>query len=461
MCKKRKLDNDMIKIYNSLTNKIEEFIPLRKNEVSMYVCGSTVYNYIHIGNSRPVIFFDTVARFFKYMGYKVTYVSNFTDIDDKIINKAKEENVSEAEISERYIKAIKETYRKLNCLPHDANPKVTENIEGIIQFIDLLIKKDGAYVIDGDVYFDVSKIADYGQLSGQTIENLMSGARIDPNEKKKNPIDFTLWKKTEEGKQWDSPWGLGRPGWHTECVVMIDSIFKGPIDIHGGGLELKFPHHDNEIAQSICAHNHKIANYWMHNGRIDMSGEKMSKSLGNVIWADELLSRTSYQVYRLLILNVPYRQPLDYKEELLVQATTDFEKIQRTYVSLFRKIDLEFAEMSPTNGLVDSELLSLQSAFIEAMSDDFNTANAITAIFAATKHVNLLVRHGKTEGDVLKQALKMLDGMLWVLGINIELDRLTNEEKELIFQWQEARKNKDFTLADTLREKITNKGIQL
>jgi cysteinyl-tRNA synthetase len=192
-----------------------------------------------------------------------------------------------------------------------------------------------------------------------------------------------------------------------------------------------------------------------------MSGEKMSKSLGNVIWADELLSRTSYQVYRLLILNVPYRQPLDYKEELLVQATTDFEKIQRTYVSLFRKIDLEFAEMSPTNGLVDSELLSLQSAFIEAMSDDFNTANAITAIFAATKHVNLLVRHGKTEGDVLKQALKMLDGMLWVLGINIELDRLTNEEKELIFQWQEARKNKDFTLADTLREKITNKGIQL
>lgn len=440
---------------------MEEFVPLRKNEVSMYVCGSTVYNYIHIGNSRPVIFFDTVARFFKYMGYKVTYVSNFTDIDDKIIHKAKEENVTETEISERYIKAIKETYKKLNCLPHDANPKVTENIEGIIRFIDLLVKKEGAYVIDGDVYFDVSKITEYGQLSGQTIDNLISGARIDTNDKKHNPIDFTLWKKTEEGINWDSPWSFGRPGWHTECVVMIDNIFKGPIDIHGGGLELKFPHHDNEIAQSICAHNHKIANYWIHNGRIDMGGEKMSKSLGNVIWADELLSRTSYQVYRLLILNVPYRQPLDYKEELLVQATTDFEKIKRTYISLFRKIDLEQEDMIPTQGIVDSEILQLQTAFIDAMSDDFNTANAITAIFTATKHCNNLMRNNKTEGDVLKQALKLLDGMLWVLGINIELNRLTQEEKALVLKWQEARKNKDFTLADSLRDEINNKGIQL
>lgn len=451
----------MIKIYNSLTNKIEEFVPLRKNEVSMYVCGSTVYNYIHIGNSRPVIFFDTVARFFKYMGYKVTYVSNFTDIDDKIINKAKQENVSETEISERYIKAIKETYKKLNCLPHDANPKVTENIDGIIQFIDFMIKKEGAYVIDGDVYFDVAKITDYGQLSGQTIENLMNGARIDNNDKKHNPIDFTLWKRTDEGKRWDSPWSLGRPGWHTECVVMIDNIFKGPIDIHGGGLELKFPHHDNEIAQSICVHNHKIANYWMHNGRIDMGGEKMSKSLGNVIWADELLSKTSYQAYRLLILNVPYRQPLDYKEELLIQATTDFEKINRTYISLFRKIDLEFLEMKPANGIIDQELLDLKTAFIDAMSDDFNTANAITAIFTATKHINNLMRNGKTEADVLKQALKLLDGMLWVLGINIELERLREEEKSLVLQWQQARKNKEFIQADILREEITNKGIQL
>ena len=451
----------MIKIYNSLTNKMEEFVPLRKNEVSMYVCGSTVYNYIHIGNSRPVIFFDTIARFFKYMGYKVTYVSNFTDIDDKIIHKAKEENVTETEISERYIKAIKETYKKLNCLPHDANPKVTENIEGIIRFIDLLVKKEGAYVIDGDVYFDVSKIAEYGQLSGQTIDNLISGARIDTNDKKHNPIDFTLWKRTEEGINWDSPWSFGRPGWHTECVVMIDNIFKGPIDIHGGGLELKFPHHDNEIAQSICAHNHKIANYWIHNGRIDMGGEKMSKSLGNVIWADELLSRTSYQVYRLLILNVPYRQPLDYKEELLIQATTDFEKIKRTYISLFRKIDLEQEHMMPTQGIVDSEILQLQTAFIEAMSDDFNTANAITAIFAVTKHCNNLMRNNKAEDDVLKQALKLLDGILWVLGINIELDRLTQEEKALVLKWQEARKNKDFALADSLRDEINNKGIQL
>ncbi|MDD3170940.1 MAG: cysteine--tRNA ligase [Bacilli bacterium] len=450
-----------MKIYNSLTNKIEDFIPIHKNEVSMYVCGSTVYNYIHIGNSRPVIFFDTVARFFKYMGYKVKYVSNFTDIDDKIIAKAKQENVSETEISERYIKAIKETYRKLNCLPHDANPKVTENIDKIVEFIDLLVKKDGAYVIDGDVYFDVAKISEYGRLSGQTIENLINGARIDPNEKKHNPIDFTLWKKTEEGIKWKSPWSEGRPGWHTECVVMIDNIFKGPIDIHGGGLELKFPHHDNEIAQSICAHNHSIAHYWMHNGRIDMGGEKMSKSLGNVIWADELLNRTSYQVYRLLILNVPYRQPLDYRDELLAQATTDFEKINRAFISLFRKIDLECDDMKPLNGIKDQELLGIKKEFDEAMSDDFNTANAITAIFKATKHINNLIRNNQGEMDVLKQALKILEDFLWVLGMDIAINRLSDDEKELVEKWQQARKSKDFVLADNLRKQIADKGILL
>lgn len=451
----------MIKIYNSLTNKTEEFIPVRKNEVSMYVCGSTVYNYIHIGNSRPVVFFDTVARFFKYMGYKVTYVSNFTDIDDKIIKKAKEEKVTESEISERYIKAITETYKNLNCLPHDATPKVTENMPEIISFIELLIEKGGAYAIDGDVYFDVAKITEYGQLSGQTIENLISGSRVDANDKKRNPIDFTLWKKTEIGKQWDSPWSLGRPGWHTECVVMIDNIFKGPIDIHGGGLDLKFPHHDNEIAQSICAHDHKVANYWMHNGRIDMGSEKMSKSLGNVIWADELLNQTTYQVYRLLILNVPYRQPLEYKTELLGQATTDFEKIKRTYISLFRKLDLEFVDIAPVNGLTDQELLNLKASFVEAMSNDFNTANAITAIFDTTKHLNNLIRNNKTEADILKQAAQLLDGMLWVLGINIVINRLNPEERALVVKWQTARQQKDFAAADTLREEINNKGIQL
>lgn len=264
----------MIKIYNSLTKKIEGFKPIKENELTMYVCGPTVYNFMHIGNSRPIIFFDVVARFFKYLGYKVTYVSNFTDIDDKIIARAEEEGISESEVSEKYIKEISETYNRLNIIPHDKNPKVTENMQEIIDYIGILITKGGAYVSDGDVYFDVSKIDNYGVLSSQTIENLIQGARVETNDKKKNPVDFTLWKETLTGLRWKSPWSEGRPGWHTECVVMINNIFKGKIDIHGGGLDLKFPHHDNEIAQSMCSHDHTIANYWMHNGRIDLRDRK-------------------------------------------------------------------------------------------------------------------------------------------------------------------------------------------
>ena len=378
----------MVRIYNSLTKQLEEFKPIRENEVSMYVCGPTVYDSMHIGNSRPVVFFDTVVRFFKYLGYKVTYVSNFTDIDDKIIARAKESGLREEEVSERYIKEIKETYRRLNCLPHDHNPRVTESIPEIIDFISLLIEKGHAYEVDGDVYFDVSHIEDYGILSSQTIENLISGARIEENEKKRNPVDFTLWKKTEEGLNWTSPWGQGRPGWHTECVVMVHNLFKGKIDIHGGGTDLKFPHHDNEIAQAIAAYDHMIANFWIHNGRIDFSGEKMSKSLGNVIWTDELLDQVSHQVYRLMMLNVPYRQPLNYKDELLKQAANDYEKIRRAYNGLFRKLEEAGEVEAETNDVIEA----LREEFVSAMSDDFNTANAITAIFKAVKLANIYVR---------------------------------------------------------------------
>ena len=450
----------MIKLYNSLTNKIEEFKSIKENEVSMYVCGPTVYSNIHIGNSRPVVFFDTVARFFKYLGYKVTYVSNFTDIDDKIIKRAIEEGKTESEISEKYISEISETYKKLNCLPHDANPKVTENMDSIIKFIDELVDKKGAYVVDGDVYFDVSKIEEYGTLSGQTVENLIKGARIEQNEKKINPIDFTLWKETEVGLKWNSPWGKGRPGWHTECVVMINNIFGGPIDIHGGGLDLKFPHHDNEIAQSICHNDHKIANYWMHNGRIDFGGEKMSKSLGNVLWAKDLLEQVSHQVYRLLILNVPYRQPLNYKEDLLKQATNDYEKIKRAYVSLFRKLEVEKEDLGREE-LTNVELVNLKQEFINAMSNDFNTANAITSIFQLTKMVNNYVRNKETNVSDMKQALGLFDEMLWVLGINVDIKELSVEELEIVKKWQEARNNKDFAKADEYRKEINERNILL
>lgn len=450
----------MIKLYNSLTNKIEEFKSIKDKEVMMYVCGPTVYSNIHIGNSRPVIFFDTVARFFKYVGYNVTYVSNFTDIDDKIIKRARGEGVTEKEISEKYISEIKKTYERLNCLPHDANPKVTETMDDIISFIEMLIEKGGAYVVDGDVYFDVSKINEYGVLSGQTVENLIKGARIEQNEKKKNPIDFTLWKATDEGVKWKSPWSEGRPGWHTECVVMINKIFKGPIDIHGGGLDLKFPHHDNEIAQSICAFNNKIANYWMHNGRIDLGGVKMSKSLGNVLWANDLLDKVPYQVYRLLILNVPYRQPLNYKEELLQQATNDYEKIKRSYISLYRDLEMNDFTFDKVE-ITDENLQNEKETFVEAMSNDFNTANAITSIFKMSKIINNLIRDKNASGEIKKQAMQLYKEMLWVLGIEVDITPLTPEEKNIVCKWYEARNDKDFTLADELRKEINERKIVL
>lgn len=450
----------MIKIYNSLSNKLEEFKPLKEGEVSMYVCGPTVYNNIHIGNSRPVVFFDTVARFFKYLGYKVTYVSNFTDIDDKIIKKALEEGVSEKEISERYIASIKETYRKLNCLPHDKNPLVTENIDSIIAFIDKMVKKDGAYAMDGDVFFDVLKIKEYGALSGQSVENLISGARIEQNEKKRNPIDFTLWKKTEAGIKWPSPWGDGRPGWHTECVVMINNIFKDKIDIHGGGNDLKFPHHDNEIAQSLCVHNNMIANYWIHNGRVDLAGEKMSKSLGNVLWADDLVDRIGAQVYRLMMLNVPYRQLLNYKEELVSQTMTDYEKIKRAYISVYRKLEL-IDDLNFDIEIKNSQIIDLIEEFKNNMGNDFNTANAITTIFKVTKIINNLIRSKDTSISDLQDALKALKDMLWVLGIEPDVVPLSNEDKELVISWNKAKIEKDFEKADKLRTEISERNIVL
>ena len=454
----------MIKIYNSLTNKVEEFKPIKDGEVSMYVCGPTVYNNLHIGNSRPVIFFDTVARFFKYLGYKVTYVSNFTDIDDKIINKAIKENVSETEISERYIKVILNLYKRLNCLPHDANPRVTENMDNIVKFIDKMVENGGAYAVDGDVYFDVAKINEYGILSGQTVENLLNGVRIENNEKKHNSIDFTLWKQTENGIKWDSPWGEGRPGWHTECVVMIDNIFNSMIDIHGGGNDLKFPHHDNEIAQSICVNNHKIANYWIHNGRVDLGGEKMSKSTGNVLWADEMLDTIPTPIYRLMMLNVPYRQLLNYKEELVTQSTNDYEKIKRPYISSYRKLELAdklSLEKDFYDKYTNQDVLNVVEEFKEAMSNDFNTANAITAIFKVTKLINNYLRERVVQYDALLESLQALKSMLWVLGVSVNVTPLTEEEKELVNKWNQAKAAKDFETADKLRNEIVSKNIAL
>jgi len=452
----------MIKLYNSLTNKLEEFKPLKEKEVSMYVCGSTVYNDMHIGNARPIVFFDVVSRFFQYIGYDVKFVSNFTDIDDKIIKKAEAENVDESVISERYIKSILETYKLLNCLPHYKNPKVTENMDSIIEFIDLLVKKQGAYVVDKDVYFDVTKDSDYGVLSGQTVENLISGSRVEENDKKQHSCDFNLWKETSVGKKWDSPWGAGRPGWHTECVVMINNIFDGMIDIHGGGSDLKFPHHENEIAQSMIAFENHIASYWMHNGRIDFNGEKMSKSIGNTIDAKGLVKEIGHGPFRLIILSVPYRQPLNYREEILIQAKTDYEKIYKAKLSLIRKLQLDKNIVNYDNVNIEKEdLVNIKNEFINALSNDFNTANAITAIIKTVKLINTFTRQKEFDAEYALELLTLLNEQMWVLGIDKEILPLSSEDFQIVNKWQEARKNKDFELADDLRKVISEKGIEL
>ena len=445
-----------LKVYNSLTNTIEDFVPIKENEISMYVCGPTVYNDAHIGNGRPVIFFDVVKRFFKYLGYNVKMVENFTDIDDKIIKKALEEGVKEEEISSRYIKAFLDVCDKAGCEDDIEHPKVTENIPEILSFIKGLVDKGNAYVSGDDVYFRVRSVPSYGMLSNQKLDELESGARIDVNAQKEDPSDFTLWKKTSDtGRKWDSEFGSGRPGWHTECVVMINKIFNGKIDIHGGGVDLKFPHHENEIAQSMALHDNAIANYWIHNARIDLKGEKMSKSLGNVIWLKDVLSSYPYQAYRLFILANHYRQSVSYSDELMNSMSNEWTKLRKAYVSLYRNLELKDVDMSKAADPIDMD------PFIKEMAYDFNTANALTVIYEHIKTINKSLRDPKIETDVLARQYYALRDMYEVFGINVDIKPLTHEEKQLVLDWQQARKDKNFELADKFRSQITELGIEL
>lgn len=445
-----------LKVYNSLTNTIEDFVPIKENEISMYVCGPTVYNDAHIGNGRPVIFFDVVKRFFKYLGYNVKMVENFTDIDDKIIKKALEEGVKEEEISSRYIKAFLDVCDQAGCEDDIEHPKVTENIPEILSFIKDLVDKGNAYVSGDDVYFRVRSVPSYGMLSNQKLDELESGARIDVNAQKEDPSDFTLWKKTSDtGRKWDSEFGSGRPGWHTECVVMINKIFNGKIDIHGGGVDLKFPHHENEIAQSMALHDNAIANYWIHNARIDLKGEKMSKSLGNVIWLKDVLKAYPYQAYRLFILANHYRQSVSYSDELMNSMSNEWTKLRKAYVSLYRNLELKDVDMTKAADPIDMD------PFIKEMAYDFNTANALTVIYEHIKTINKSLRDPKIETDVLARQYYALRDMYEVFGINVDIKPLTLEEKQLVLDWQNARKEKNFELADKYRAQITLSGIEL
>ena len=445
----------MIRIYNSLTGKVEEFKPIKEKELKMYVCGSTVYNGMHIGNTRPIIFFDVVARFFKYLGYKVTYVSNFTDIDDKIINKAKAEGVSEEEIANRYIKLILGTYKKLNILPHDANPRVTETMDDIVKFIQLLVDKKKAYIADGDVYFNVDCVEDYGTLSGQKLDDLIAGARVDENDKKHNPFDFNLWKETLDGVKWHTCFSDGRPGWHTECCVMIENIFHSMIDIHGGGSDLIFPHHENEIAQSEAAYNHRIANLWVHNARVNFGDEKMSKSLGNVIWAKDL--KCNPLAYRLLVLSFPYRNIISYTEELQNQFSKEYEKIQNSYNKLFTYLDINDLFDDSIETEVSNELMN---KFDQENDNDMNTPNGVSIIYETLKQINQALRT-KEDNKLLISLYNALDTMLKVYGLNYKKDRMSESDKDIYKKWALAREEKDFAKADEYRKLLLEKGISL
>ena len=437
-----------LRIYNSLSNEIEDFKPLNEGKVTMYVCGPTVYNKIHIGNARPVVFFDIVKRYLTYLGYEVTYASNITDVDDKIIDSALKNNVDEIEYAHHFADVFLKNVQELGCALPDHVPYATNYMEQMIEFIQKLIETGYAYTVDGDVYFRVSKLAEYGALSKQKLDQLDSGVRIDVDTKKENPSDFALWKKTEVGIKWDSPFGLGRPGWHTECVCMIEDIFKQPIDIHGGGFDLRFPHHENEIAQYRAVHHHDLSKYFMHVGRLGINGEKMSKSLGNTVIVDDLGDKAL--PYRLFISMQNYRNQVNFTDELFESYVKDYEKIKRAYQQAQFTLDFN-------NIVNDGKDQSVIDEFVSHMNDDFNTPNVYTLILQLIKDINVSIR----SKDYITLAIKFntLTEILDVFGITFEYHKLTESDREVYNLWQEARTNKDFEKADLYRNELVSRGV--
>ena len=455
-----------MKIYNALTRQKEEFVPVHPGKVGMYVCGPTVYNYIHIGNARPMIIFDTVRRYFEYKGYEVNYVSNFTDVDDKIIKKANEEGVTATEIAERYIKECKQDMEALNIKPATHQPRATEEIGGMIKMIQTLIEKGHAYEVDGTVYFKTRSFKDYGKLSKKNIDDLEAGHReikVTGEEGKKDPLDFVLWKPKKEGEiAWDSPWGEGRPGWHIECSEMSKKYIGDTIDIHAGGEDLIFPHHENEIAQSEACNDEKFANYWMHNGFLNINNKKMSKSAGNFFTVREIGEKYPLQVIRFFMLSAHYRTPLNFSDTLVESAKTGLDRIL-TAIDLCR----EMAAKEETGSLSDAEkehfakVEALVKKFEDAMEDDFNTADAVSAIFEIVRESNSTVKD--FSADYAKKVLKVLEDLCGVLGIETtkEEEILDEEIEKLIEERQAARKNKDFARADEIRDQLLEQGIVL
>lgn len=443
----------MIRLYNSKTLQVEEFKPIKEGHVDMYVCGPTVYNYAHIGNARPMIVFDVLKRLFEAEGYTVKYVSNFTDVDDKIIKKAAEENTTEAVIAERYIEAYQEVRAMLNTELPDITPRVTETMDQIIAFVDALVKKGNAYEVDGDVYFSVDSVPSYGEISHQKLEHLEAGARIETNDQKKNPYDFALWKKTDMGIKWDSPWGPGRPGWHTECVVMINDNMGPLIDIHGGGMDLKFPHHENEAAQQEAMNGNSLANFWIHNAMVNIDGEKMSKSLGNTMWAKDVVLRLGTNLTRWLVSSVHYRKELNFSEETIETARKELDKV----IKPMRQADIKAALANADMGSAYDE--AEYRAFLDAMDDDMNTPNAYAVIFETVKKLNQSLRQREIDFAATGLYRNAVEKMLGILGIVVEKPVITDEDRAMFDKWNAAKAEKNFAEADIWRGKLAEKGL--
>ena len=453
-----------MKLYNTLSRTKEDFVPIKEGEVGIYNCGPTVYNFIHVGNARPLVVFDTLRRYFTYKGMKVKFVVNFTDIDDKMINKANDEGLKVSDIAERYIKEFKRDANGLHLYDYETlNPRATEHIDEIISFIKTLIDKGAAYVSNGDVYFDISYAKDYGKLSKKNIEDLISGHRVDINDNKKNPSDFALWKNKKEGEPfWQAPWGEGRPGWHIECSVMAKTLIGDNIDIHTGGEDLQFPHHENEIAQSEACNGVPFANYWLHNGMITVDNEKMSKSKGNFFTVREIADEFDLEVLRFFLLTTQYRSPINFSREVMEQTKNSSKRLYNA------KYKLEDAiEKSSVDKITDEEEKLYKSfdrhieKFENAMDDDLNTADAITAIFDLVKDINLNLDESNSK-EMLEKTLELLKKLTRVLGImEGEREEISEDIEGLIAERNAARKNKDFAKADEIRDKLKEMGIEI
>ena len=458
-----------MKLYNTLTRQKEDFIPLEENKVKMYVCGPTVYDFIHIGNARPYVVFDTIRRYFEYKGYDVNYVQNFTDVDDKIINRANNEGVDAKVIADRYIEEALKDAKALNVKEPTYAPRVTQEIKEIIEMIQTLIEQKNAYEVDGTVFFDTVSFKEYGKLSGKKLDELEIGSRIKLDEAKKNETDFVLWKPKKEGEiAWQSPWGEGRPGWHIECSVMAKKYLGEEIDIHAGGEDLIFPHHENEIAQSECCNHKTFAKYWLHNGFINIENEKMSKSKGNFFTVRDIAKEVPYDVIRFFILCGHYRAPINFSREAMEASKKSLDRIKNCVNNLNHLINnakVENITEEEKNLDIFKNIKNHKNTFEEEMENDFNTSNAITCIFEIVRLINITVNANSSK-EFLQMLLNELISLCNVLGILYETEQNNNtidekEIEELIAKRQEAKKNKDYKLADEIRDSLKSKGIIL